>query len=187
MVKLKRVTLVTILSLLLLSMLYAIVCGISEKLALISIGVEILSPIREVVSMDVVDGNAVRILQCETEDDNIVIVRMVKNEVFFWQITDMSKAEKNGYAQISWDKDAGTQRFSATDIPKFYREYHCVYSGANAVRRIEIPVDAVPKNMTVNIEQANNVYVIHVLYFAEKETPVTFDVMDYIRQQGMIA
>lgn len=144
--------------------------------------------VKLVEALDIDLDQEFKVLQTEKETGELVLVRMVKNKLGFWEVADLNSANSsernNNYVSIAWVKDAGIKRFTHTETPVFEYEWHYVYCGYNAKEKIEFLPEQIPNNVTVNIQQAGEYYLIHVVTFADPDTNSSFPVWDILKENS---
>ena len=164
-----------------------ILASFSEDIALARAGVDTGKTMRYIVELGIMDDVPYKVLQANSKNNDLVILRLTKNKLGFWQTEQLEKTrEGQTYAEHAWMIDAGLQRFSVQDVPEFNREWHYVCTGNNAQKRIEIPNEQVPENTTINIQQSGGFYLIHVVSFADPEYYQQLNIPLYLQENGFI-
>ena len=159
----------------------------SEDIALARAGVDTKKTTRPIIKLGIMDDVPYKVLQASTKNDDLVILRLTKNKLDFWQTERLEKTrEGQTYAEHAWMIDAGLQRFSAEDVPEFNREWHYVCTGNNAQKRIEIPNEQIPENTTINIQQSGGFYLIHVISFGDPKYYQQLHIPTYLEENGFI-
>ena len=59
------------------------------------------------------------------------------------------------------------------------------YAGDNALKLIEIPLEMIPRNVTVKISQSGSSYEIHVISYSD-ETINEIDIIEILLSNGFI-
>ena len=147
--------------------------------------------IREIAQLDVLlkGGNAFKVIQSTTKEGELALVQLEKNWLGFWEVTKINTPKTDAgqtYTSTVWVKSAGTQRYTSTDIPEFAYEWHHVYCGNDALKWICFPEDTLPENMTVNIQQIGEFYIIHTISFADPADLGDFSIPTYLKGNGFI-
>lgn len=125
------------------------------------------------------------VFQTRTKEGKLALVYATRDAFGFWHIDRMKCADDaQDYATITWVKGAGTRRFSFLENAIFEHEWHFVFSGDNAIKAIEFLPDQLPSNSTVNIQQAGEHYLIHLVVFSEES--VALDLREVLIQNGCI-
>ena len=96
---------------------------------------------------------------------------MTKNSSGVWNISnlDVEEPKKSKVVSVGWTQDGGLRRFVDTEDVNFGQEWHFAYCGDNAIQKVELQKGQIPENVTVNIQQAGNLYWIHVISFADSD------------------
>ena len=128
------------------------------------------------------------ILQTRTANGRIALVRAVKGKLGFWSLEDIDISQSNRpYATTGCIHPAGLHRSETLSVPYSVWEFHTVYAGDNALRKIELPPELIPENTTVNIQQNGSFYLIHAVSTTEKADDVPFNGMwEILTENGFI-
>lgn len=162
--------------------------GFSEQIALRSAGVDTSQPVRPVVELGIlVENTQYKVLQATAKTGEPMLLRLEKNGLGFWNAESI-RTPKEGlsYAEDAWMIGTGTQRYTATDVPKFNYEWHYVYTGSDAQKLIQIPAEQIPANTTIDIQQLGEFYLIHVVSFADPEVFQQLHIPTYLKDNGFI-
>lgn len=117
-----------------------------------------------------VDANGKRfsVLQTTTHTGTLALVRMTENAFGFWSVSDVEIAENDvGYTSIAWVKGAGVRRYEFQENPVFEQEWHIALCGNDAQKAIALQPEHIPENCTVNVQQAGEAYMIHLITFSQ--------------------
>ena len=146
--------------------------------------------LREIVELDTLtDDKPFKVIQSTTKSGELALVQLEKNWLGFWEVTKVNTPKTDAgqsYTSTAWVKGAGTQRYTATDIPKFVNEWHYVYCGNDALKWIQFPEGSLPQNITVNIQQIGEFYIIHTISFADPADLGGFSIPGYLKENGFI-
>jgi len=131
-----------------------------------------------------------KVIKTKDKDDHLVLVRLLKSKYGFWSIQESKVAESSDeILLIVWTDRAKLKSFTTsyhdsgnTDVEWMY---HHVYTGENAVKKIDIPNDVIPKNSVISISQSNENYVIHRIMNSQGGL-IEFDLIDYLREYEYI-
>lgn len=158
----------------------------SETITLNQAGVDTKSTIRDVETIDFDNGHEFKVIQCSMEDGKLAIVHLRKNDWGFWEVHSIEKENELNYAEYIWVKDTGYQLYSPTDTPIFGNEYHYVYCGNNALKLIKIAPEQLPDNVTLNVQQLGEFYLIHMFTYEKPQNIAGFNVIKYLQENGFI-
>jgi len=111
------------------------------------------------------NGNEIKIIKTNSKKNDIVLVYLVKNKFGFWKVGYFTPSSSNKLAVIGWMRWSAVRRFKADEDPLFEAEYHKIYYGNNAIKRIEFLPGQIPENVAVSIWQAGKEYYIHLICF----------------------
>lgn len=128
------------------------------------------------------NGDKFRIVRIDTSDNKVALAWLTRDSAFSWTVTQL-KLEKEyeaGFVSIGWIQSGGIRRFEALTDPIFGKEWHFIYAGNNAIKLIDIPHESIPSNITVNVQQARNDYMLHVISFADPDTINQFNIRDIL-------
>jgi hypothetical protein len=105
-----------------------------------------------------------------------------------WHITDevIGPDAEADYITMGWMRFASMRRYDVTDQTVMDSEVHRVYGGNNATKQIEIPMDLIPPNVSVNVFQAGAVYVIHFVSYGDADSLNQIDMIDLLKQTDCI-
>ena len=78
-------------------------------------------------------------------------------------------SENKRFIDLSWVDFAGIRRYSEKENEIREKEWHFVYCGDDAIKAIELHPEQLPENAAVNIQQAGEVYLIHIVIYGEGE------------------
>ncbi|ACM61294.1 hypothetical protein B0S90_2552 [Caldicellulosiruptor bescii] len=111
------------------------------------------------------NGNEIKIIKTNSKRSDIVLVYLVKNKFGFWKVGYFTPSSSNKLAVIGWMRWSAVRRFKADEDHLFEAEYHKIYYGNNAIKRIEFLPGQIPENVAVSIWQAGKEYYIHLICF----------------------
>lgn len=120
--------------------------------------------------------------------ENGPLVYLEKGRTGFWKamVVDEKPSDKTGMLTWGWTRVAGGRRYSAMDEHVVEWEIHRVYSGNNAIKRIEIPAQLLPANVTVNIHQAGSAYILHFITYGKGEELNAINAYELLLQAGCV-
>lgn len=146
--------------------------------------------LREVVELDTLMGDKYfKVIQSTSKDGALALVQLEKNWLGFWEVIKVNTPKTDAgqtYASTAWVKGAGTQRYTATDVPEFSYEWHYVYCGNDAMKWISFAEGTLPDNITVNVQQLGEFYIIHTVSFADPADLGGFSIPGYLKENGFI-
>jgi hypothetical protein len=127
------------------------------------------------------NGKEFRIIKT-SKDDNLALVCIEKNNMGFWTVSFSGGTTSPGthLVSIGWIKSAGIRRYEANDSPSFSSEWHKLYYGDNAIKRINIAPEQLPPGVALNIQQTGSDYIIHLISY---ESP---DVLNQIDMHSLL-
>lgn len=174
----KKKVLAIILSVIILAaIIFIVIRGNSFKMALKNEGLGVGTVHTTIEHAFDANGQEFKVIQTTTEKEEMAVAIVTKNKWGFWEVTscDVESADL-GYARVGWIQNAGMFQF----------EWHMVYCGNNAIKTIEFSEEHIPSNVTVNIQQTEEYYQIHVISFAEPEVLSELDVMSILKENKFI-
>jgi len=138
------------------------------------------------VELDMEEDRQVKVIVSETDDGEIAVVRLQKNALGFWRIISRKESGENlTVPGVAWVKHARIRSFgTVNNTDNYQREMHFVYAGNNAQKLIEILPEQIPANTTVNIQQHDELYMIHVITFATES--FEFNAYEVLVENGCI-
>ena len=139
--------------------------------------------------LDSDNGTLYKVLKTTSDTGALALVRMYRSNLGFWKVEDieLSNSEKGyDFVSLAWMKHASIRRFSFQDTPDFEREWHYVYCGNNAIKEIEPLAEFLPRNVTVNVQQAGESYLIHIITYANPDETGTIDMYTILKQNGFV-
>ncbi len=103
---------------------------------------------------------------------------ITKNNLGFWTITSKSGkvAANPNLISIGWIRGGGAKRFIYTENAEFENEWHIAYYGNKATKLIYFLPGQIPENVTVNIQQAGELFWIHIITFANPDVLNSIDI-----------
>lgn len=119
----------------------------------------------------------------------LALIEARKNWLGFWSITRQYATEADigiHNTQLVWTYPSRVRRFAAEDVPIFERVYHYAYCGRDATALIEFTAGQIPENATVNIRQAGEYYLIHIITSSDSGG-INLDVISMLSENGCIA
>lgn len=132
------------------------------------------------------NGNQYRVV-AEYSTGDAHIAYLVKNSVGIWHVERTSETQTStGFAELSWDNVASIRRYTVSDSSVVEFENHRLYCGNNAIKRIAISEGDIPYNVTVNIHQAGNAYMLHFVAFGSGETLNEIDCDSLLKNAGCV-
>ena len=183
------ITILCIVFIFFLLMTFFILQANSLSIALSSSNITYDNP-RQIVELDTLTGEKdFKVLQSTTKDGELALVQLERNWLGFWEVINVNTPKNDAgqtYVSTAWVKGAGTQRYTATDIPEFVYEWHHVYCGNDALKRIHFSEGSLPQNITVNIQQIGEFYIIHTISFADPSELGSFSIPTYLKENGFI-
>jgi len=112
------------------------------------------------------NGLEVKMLQTTTKDGELALVWAQKNKLGIWQIENMeSTTEEIRFLDMSWMEPSVMRRYSEKEIGIRERGWHFVFCGDDAIKLVELYPEQLPENAAVNIQQAGEFYLIHVVVY----------------------
>ena len=135
------------------------------------------------------NGNEYRVVFQYMSDNTVKIVHLTKNDFGVWHVTDETHGPVSdaAYVMMGWMRTASMRRHEVNDPVVFDSEVHHVYGGNNAIKQIEIPLDLLPPNVTVNVFQAGSQYVIHFVSYGGSEPLQQINILDLLNETRSIA
>lgn len=130
-----------------------------------------------------------KVLTSTSNDKNIIILHMTKSKLGFWQerrSIDV-KDPSTGISSYQWVHPAGSRRYPFGLNGQFEWETHSLYCGSNAVKLIEFKPGQLPENVTVNVQQAGELYFIHLISYADLNIINDLDIPNILLDNGNIA
>lgn len=120
------------------------------------------------------------------------VARFTKNRLGIWEVKEViaPEEEETDYAEMQWRNTASIVRFSYEEETTWEEELHAVCIGYDAVKKIEISDEMLLPNTTVNVHQAGNAYVLHLVSYKRNneswEEWNTFSIYEELRKAGFI-
>lgn len=135
------------------------------------------------------NGNEYRVVFQYMSDNTVKIVHLTKDDFGVWHVTDEAHGPVSdaAYVMMGWMRTASMRRHEVNDPVVFDWEVHNVYGGNNAIKQIEIPIDLLPPNVTVNVFQAGSQYVIHFVSYGGSEPLQQINILDLLNENRSIA
>lgn len=135
------------------------------------------------------NGNEYRVVFQYMPDNTVKIVHLTKNDFGVWHIQDETHGPVSdaAYVMMGWMRTASIRRHEVNDPVVFDWEVHKVYGGNNARKQIEIPLELLPPNVTVNVFQAGSQYVIHFVSYGGSEPLQQINILDLLNETRSIA
>ncbi|WP_028562449.1 hypothetical protein [Paenibacillus pinihumi] len=121
-----------------------------------------------------------------TKNEEIKLIYLEKNSLGFWKMWYDSPSIHSKFASTNWTNIAGFRKFDFQDNPQFTFEFHWLYYGINAVKRIELPLEKLPPGTAVNIQQSGDTYSIHLLSYEQPEKWKNIDIYQLLLESGSI-
>jgi hypothetical protein len=122
------------------------------------------------------------------KNSDITIVHLTKNKWGFWKIKNSQKNKdiETDVLSYKWLIHAGAKQFNYELNPYFEKELHVLYYGTNALKLVKFKPGEIPENVTINIQQAGNVYYIHLISFADLELLNSIDIPEILLENAII-
>lgn len=129
-----------------------------------------------------------KVIKTSSKNNEIVLAIITKNSMGFWNVTKTTEATSvsPNMASIAWIRGGGAKRFAHTSNAIFEHEWHYVYYGTNAISLIEFLPGQIPENVTVNIQQAGEQFLIHFITFAEPDVLNSINVETLLKDNKCI-
>lgn len=130
------------------------------------------------------NGNEYRVVFQYDGNDSVRILSLTKNRFGIWNVTNeiSSHDSEAQHCAMGWMRAASIRRFAVEEQSNIEFEVHAVYSGNDAIKRIELPTDCLPPNVTANVFQAGAMYVIHFSSYGAADTLNQIDTFDLLEQ-----
>jgi hypothetical protein len=130
-----------------------------------------------------------RVIKTSSKDREIVLAILTRDGLGFWTVTSVSgEAQADPHLEsIGWIRGGGVRRFSHSEDPDFSHEWNLVYYGNNAIQHILFRPGQLPENVAVNIQQAGEEYLIHIISFADPEVLNSIDIPALLEENHSIA
>lgn len=160
----------------------------SDDLALKKAGMDTLAT--TVVVAQGIDANGQEyqvVAQCEPNSDNR-IAHLIKNGLGLWELSYITERMPGGLHAYSWTLPRDWRRFGESDMDlAFTWEYHSVFTGNDARKIIELPLEKLPPNVTVHIQQMHTAYVLHFISYGEKSALNGLDWYALLQETGSVS
>ncbi|WP_163193569.1 hypothetical protein [Clostridium thermarum] len=129
-----------------------------------------------------------KVIETSSKDSKITLAIVTKNKLGFWKVSSFRGDDRVDphFTSIAWVKGGGFKRFSPTGGTVIEHEWHYAYCGDNAIKEIEFLPGQIPENVTVNIQQGDSKFLVHVISFAEPEVLNGFDVKALLEENKCI-
>lgn len=123
-----------------------------------------------------------------TKDNSDILACVEKNSFGIWNITHQSQpSDGDDIISIPWLKTAGFRQFQGNDEMVFETEWHHLYYGKNALAPIDIDYETLPLNVTLNVQQTNETYLLHFVSYGDPDNLNQLDVTKMLKEIGCIA
>ncbi len=154
----------------------------SYSIALSKIGLSKNSVVNVDVGLDD-NGNEYRIVFQYLPNNALKFAHLAKNTYGIWTVTEEAHGpdSPSQYISMGWMRIAGMRRYAMED-PNVEFEVHNMYGGMNAIEQVKVPVDLLPSNVTVNVFQAGELYVIHFIAYGNAEALNQIDFPQFLEQ-----
>ena len=138
-----------------------------------------------------IDDNGLKFCVIKSSDmaKNIKLVHMTQNEIGLWKLDYIlgKLAEETGLLEMRWTRVASVRRFSIEDDIPIEYETHLLYNGSNAQRKIRLSdLGELPNNVTVNIQQSEAEFTLHIIGFGDYDMLSDVHVSDMLKKNGCI-
>ncbi|WP_429148952.1 hypothetical protein [Anaerotaenia torta] len=122
------------------------------------------------------------------KDDDLALVCMEKNNMGFWKVlyTGGITSPDMHLISIGWIKNAGIRRYEVDEDLAFSNEWHNLYYGNNAIKRIDIDPGQLPPGVALNIQQGGRDFMIHLITFEEPEALNQIDIHSLLMDTNSI-
>lgn len=110
-------------------------------------------------------GESIRIVKAVKNDQNTVLVKLTKNIIGFWFVSEIREEcmAELPLIQMSWIKTVGVQRDSFENESTFVIEYNGYYLGNNAITKLKLEKEQLPNGYVIHIFQVGSEYVLHII------------------------
>lgn len=134
------------------------------------------------------NGNEYRVVFQYMPENMVKILRLTKNDRGVWKVAEEAYGPDSEvpYVTTGWMRVASVGRYEVDDQTHIEFEVHKVYGGNNAIKQIEIPMELLPSNVSVNIFQAGTVYVLHFVTYGSAETLNQINISHLLEQTDCI-
>ena len=118
-------------------------------------------------SFDISNRYEYKVIRTGSSDSDIVLAFLRKNKFGFWKVYDYKEnTENSNLVNIKWFTSGGAKSYNHDEKPVFEQEAHIIYYGKNAKKSIQFFPGQLPDNATVNIRQAGDKFMIHIITFS---------------------
>ncbi len=134
------------------------------------------------------NGNEYRVVFEYMPENTLKIVFLSKDDFGIWRVIEEASGSDSEaeYITMGWMRFSSIGRFDVNDQVGFDFEVHKVYGGNNATKQIEIPMELLPTNVSVNVFQSGTRYVIHFIGYGDGEILDQFYFDDLLEQSNCI-
>lgn len=134
------------------------------------------------------NGNEYRIAFQYMPENEVKFVHLVKDKYGVWKVTDdVSGPDSNSqFVSMGWMRTASIGRYDVEGQTNIEFEVHALYGGNNASKQIKIPLELLPPNVSVNVFQAGEMYVIHFISFGSADTLTQINIPHLLEQTDSI-
>lgn len=108
----------------------------------------------------------------DSTEDRIRAYHLTRDRFGIWHVIDKvvspgpNDEDGYGYRPMGWMRYSGFRRYGNMTTRQD-AEFHALYVGDNAKKYIQLPADRFPPNTTATVFQQDNLYVIHLIHFAD--------------------
>lgn len=130
------------------------------------------------------NGNEYRIVFQYMPENKLKFVHLVKDKYGMWKVAEETSGP-DSHSQIvkmGWMRFASIKIYDVRLQANTEWEVHAMYGGNNASKQIKIPSELLPANVSVNVFQAGERYVIHFTTFGSADTLTQIDILHLLEQ-----
>jgi len=135
------------------------------------------------------EGKEFKVIQANSTTGDIGLAMVSKNEFGFWSVVQYRLSNAGvqpDFTSMAWVQPGGVKTFDHGADSTFEQEWHYAYCGSNATELIFFREEQIPRNVTVNIQQAGATYWVHVISYADEAVIRDFDVQAALIENGCI-
>jgi len=133
------------------------------------------------------NGNDYVVLYDRDLEGTIKLVLLTKSDLGIWKKTreDSGPNSDSDFVCMRWMRFASMVSYDFNSSVDHEYMIHEVYAGNNANRKIDIPPQILPDNVTVNVIQARNSYALHFVTYGDMDD-LNIDIEDLLKRAGCI-
>lgn len=137
------------------------------------------------------NGNEYRVVFSHLSENVIKIAHLTRDNLGIWHVTN-TVSSSDGEAQypyvvMGWMHFSGMRWYGVDGEIDMPLEIHNVYAGTNAKKYIEIPLELLPPNVSVDVSQTGSIYVIHFVSYGDGEALNQIDILELLDKTDCIA